>query len=225
MKAYRTLDPALLTEFQHSGKVFSQSLAGQRHSAYVAGSGRGGLTEDGMLLEAFREGSTPVLTLIYTKYAPIIAGFLARGFSFQSKGGTAWFKGFREPYDLENCLQETFARAFAEPARRSYNGVTSYLNYLLAIARNIVIDESRRRDPVLDTRTVELGEPPQPVKKTADFEVGRPPGIPQGTELDFTAVFGFINLLLQPDTGYRWQLEINGDPSGHASFRTRPGQA
>ncbi|MFH1151395.1 MAG: hypothetical protein V1748_13075 [Actinomycetota bacterium] len=74
-----------------------------------------------------------------------------------------------------------------------------------------------------DGNQVELGEPPQPVKKTADFEVGRPPGIPQGTELDFTAVFGFVNLLLQPDTGYRWQLEINGDPSGHASFRTRPG--
>lgn len=68
----------------------------------------------------------------------------------------------------------------------------------------------------------EFGDPPQPVEKTGEFEVGRPPGIPKGTEMDFTAVFGFINLPLQPDTGYRWQLEINGEPAGRASFRTRP---
>jgi len=55
-----------------------------------------------------------------------------------------------------------------------------------------------------------------------EVEVGRPPGIPKGTEMDFTAVFGFINLPLQPDTGYRWQSEINGEPAGRASFRTRP---
>lgn len=67
---------------------------------------------------------------------------------------------------------------------------------------------------------VELGDPPQKVMKTGEFEVGRPPGVPQGTELDFTAVFGFINLPVEPDKGYRWQLEIDGEPSGHASFRT-----
>ncbi len=70
---------------------------------------------------------------------------------------------------------------------------------------------------------VELGEPPQPVEKTGEFEVGRPPGIPQGTEMEFTAVFGFINLPIKPDAGYRWQLEIDGEPAGHASFRTVPG--
>jgi len=69
---------------------------------------------------------------------------------------------------------------------------------------------------------ISLGEPPMPVEKSGEFEVGRPPGIPQGTEMDFTAVLGFINLPLLPDTGYRWQLEISGEPAGHVSFRTLP---
>lgn len=155
MKAYRTLDHTLLTEIHPRTK----SVPGTSRDTRQAGSGHRALTEDPGLLEAFREGSAPALSMIYSQYAPIIAAFLARGFSFQSRGCTAWFKGFKEPYDLENCLQETFVRAFSESARRSYNGVSSYLNYLLAIARNIVIDESRRRDPVLDSRRVELNEP------------------------------------------------------------------
>ncbi len=69
---------------------------------------------------------------------------------------------------------------------------------------------------------VKLGDPPQPVVKTGDFEVGRPAGVPAGTEMEFTAVFGFVSLPVEPDTGYRWQLEIDGKPSGHASFRTTP---
>lgn len=72
-----------------------------------------------------------------------------------------------------------------------------------------------------DGNQVEFGEPAQAVKKTGEFEVGRPPGVPQGTEMDFTAVFGFINLPLEPDKGYRWQLEIGGEPAVYASFRTR----
>ncbi|MBU4194575.1 MAG: hypothetical protein KKE79_03440 [Actinobacteria bacterium] len=70
-------------------------------------------------------------------------------------------------------------------------------------------------------RTIELGDPPKPVMQTGDFELGRPPGVVPGSDLDFTAVFGFIGLPLETDNGYRWQLEINGEDSGHASFRTR----
>lgn len=69
--------------------------------------------------------------------------------------------------------------------------------------------------------TLELGVPPKKVMQEGTFEVGRPPGVPAGSEIDFTVVFGFAGLALEPDRGYRWQLEINGEPSGHASFRTR----
>lgn len=68
--------------------------------------------------------------------------------------------------------------------------------------------------------TVTLGE--QPVRHDGTFEVGRPPGLPPGTELEFTSVMGFVGLPLDPEKGYRWQLEIDGEPSAHASFRTAP---
>jgi len=67
---------------------------------------------------------------------------------------------------------------------------------------------------------VELGDPPVKVRHEGEFEVGRPPGVPAGTELDFTAVTGFMGLPLEPDKSYRWQLEIDGEPAAHASFRT-----
>jgi len=73
--------------------------------------------------------------------------------------------------------------------------------------------------------TVELGDPGRAVRQDGAFEVGRPPGIPAGTEMDFTAVMGFVGLPLAPDTGYRWQLEIDGEPAAHASFRTSREQA
>jgi hypothetical protein len=69
--------------------------------------------------------------------------------------------------------------------------------------------------------TVQLGDPPREVKQEGDFEVGRPPGVPVGTEMDFSVVLGFVGLPLEPEKGYRWQLEIKGEPAGHASFRTR----
>ena len=69
--------------------------------------------------------------------------------------------------------------------------------------------------------TLELGDPPKKVMQEGSFEVGRPPGVPAGSEIDFTVVFGFLGLPLEPAKSYRWQLEINGEPAGHASFRTR----
>lgn len=75
-----------------------------------------------------------------------------------------------------------------------------------------------------DGKTIELGDPPKPVMQAGEFEVGRPPGAVPGSDLDFTAVFGFIGLPLDPEKGYRWQLEIDGEDSGHASFRTRTAQ-
>ena len=69
-------------------------------------------------------------------------------------------------------------------------------------------------------RTIELGEPPRPVKQEGEFEVGRPPGVLPGTELDFSIAFGFAALPLEPKKGYRWQLELDGEPVAHASFRT-----
>lgn len=67
---------------------------------------------------------------------------------------------------------------------------------------------------------IELGDPPQKVLHEGSFEVGRPPGVPAGTELDFTAVMGFLGLPLESGKKYRWQLEIDDEPTAYVSFRT-----
>jgi hypothetical protein len=47
--------------------------------------------------------------------------------------------------------------------------------------------------------------------------------MPEGTELDVTLVFTFNGLILEPDKGYRWQLEIDDEPTQRVSFRTLSG--
>ncbi len=72
-----------------------------------------------------------------------------------------------------------------------------------------------------DGHPIELGDPPKPVRRDGDFEVGRPPGIKPGSDLDFIMAINFFGLPLKPETGYTWQLEIDGEPAARASFRTR----
>jgi RNA polymerase sigma-70 factor (ECF subfamily) len=75
-----------------------------------------------------------------------VAAFLRRGFLFQSRGRCLQFRGYDQPFDLDSCLHETFVRAFATRARTAYDGVNPYRRYLLTIARNLVLDEHRRRE-------------------------------------------------------------------------------
>jgi RNA polymerase sigma factor (sigma-70 family) len=103
-------------------------------------------------LSEFRLGNRRVLEDVYREHAQGVAEFLRRGFSFNSRGRTLQFEGYRHPFDLDNALQETFLRAFQESARHAYDGVRSYRNYLLAIARNLVMDRFRR-DPEPTTQS------------------------------------------------------------------------
>lgn len=104
------------------------------------------LSSDRQLLERFRQGDRQALAEVYKAYAPAIAAFLSRGFSFSSKGRTLRFNGFHQPFDLDNALQETFLRAFSDRARLAYDGLTPYQSYLTAIARNFVLSDFRRRE-------------------------------------------------------------------------------
>ncbi len=116
------------------------------------------LSSDRALLEQFRAGQVQALSRVYEEYAPMIAAFLARGFTFSSKGRSLQFRGYQKPYDLENALQETFLRAFSDSARASYDGLTPYRSYLSAIARNLVISEHRRREVAMSALCRELPE-------------------------------------------------------------------
>jgi hypothetical protein len=54
-----------------------------------------------------------------------------------------------------------------------------------------------------------------------DLEVGRPPGLAQGTSLDSVFAVAFNGLPLPAD-GYVWELEIGGEVHGRIPFRVGP---
>lgn len=69
---------------------------------------------------------------------------LLKGFPVESRGERFVFRGYKEPWILENAVQEIFARAFTDAARNSYDGIRPYKNYLMTIARNYVVDSFRK---------------------------------------------------------------------------------
>src|SRR3990170_7467386 len=101
------------------------------------------LIEDRDLLARFRAGESAALDRVYRHYVSGVAAFLRSGFSYSSGGAPASFPGVASPYDLENLAQEVFTRAFAEPARMSYDGLRPYQGFLHGIARNLVLDDLR----------------------------------------------------------------------------------
>ncbi len=104
------------------------------------------LIERRELLERFKKGERRALEEVYRFYVEDVANFLSRGFTFNSRERALRFTGYSQPFDLDNAIQETFTRAFKETARVGYDGLHSYKNYLLAIARNLVLDEFRNRE-------------------------------------------------------------------------------
>lgn len=65
---------------------------------------------------------------------------------------------------------------------------------------------------------------PQPVEVEfgGDLEVGRPPGLPPGTEIDAAMAISLLPVPLLPGRGYVWRMEIGGE-SRQIAFRTRSG--
>jgi RNA polymerase sigma factor (sigma-70 family) len=98
------------------------------------------------LLGAFRRGDKAALEVVYRHYVKGLTHFVQKGFTFRSAEKFFYFKGFRNVFDLHNAVQEVFRRAFEEKARLSYNGVSSYSNWILAIARNMIINQFRNRE-------------------------------------------------------------------------------
>jgi RNA polymerase sigma factor (sigma-70 family) len=131
------------------------------------------LMERRELLDRFKRGERRALEEVYRHYVPEVAAFLQRGFSFNSAGRMMRFAGFSQPFDLDNALQETFARAFRESARLGYDGLRSYKNYLLAIARNFVLDELRTREVAMSP-FIERIDASAPIDVAGDGEEAAP---------------------------------------------------
>jgi RNA polymerase sigma factor (sigma-70 family) len=121
------------------------------------------LIERRELLERFKQGERKALEEVYRFYVKDVANFLSRGFMFNSRERALRFTGYVQPFDLDNSIQETFTRAFKETARVGYDGLHSYKNYLLAIARNLVLDEFRNREvamsPFIEAQANPRGAP------------------------------------------------------------------
>lgn len=141
------------------------------------------LEDDRELLDGYRRGDRAALERIYRAYAPEVAKVLRHGFTFQSGGRACRFNGIRSEFDLEDRLQEVFARAFGERARLGYDGLTPFSAYVRTIAKNLVIDDFRRKERVLVEYTVEVPERPDdtPAVGTQDPLLGQvePTGRPE----------------------------------------------
>jgi hypothetical protein len=65
---------------------------------------------------------------------------------------------------------------------------------------------------------------PQAVEVRGDFQVGAPPGLPEGSPIEVSLAVNMGPLPLQPGRRYTWRLAIDGqeDPRWMRSFSTRP---
>lgn len=97
------------------------------------------------LLTAFREGNRDALALVFRTYAPVLARRLRAGVVVKVDGAPTRLAAYLPHADLEAVLQEVFLRAFQDDARRGFDGQRPYLPYLTAIARNLLIDDVRKK--------------------------------------------------------------------------------
>jgi len=64
----------------------------------------------------------------------------------------------------------------------------------------------------------------RPVELSAEFEVGRPPGLKPGTSLDLPVALNIAPLPLLPDSRYVWRCSIDdkSEEDWQVTFTTRP---
>ena len=116
------------------------------------------LVNDRSLLDGFRAGTRQALMIVYRHYQPRVAGYLRSGFSFHSGERVLRFRGYSQPWELETATHETLARAFVPAARMGYDGLRPFGDYVLAIARNYVLNELRKNDALISAGSAEEAE-------------------------------------------------------------------
>lgn len=103
------------------------------------------LKESPELVERFRDGDRGVLDALYRAHVDAVARMLRDGFTFSSDGRTVRFRGFTQPFRLQEAVQDGFIHAFRAQARQAYDGTRAYGPYLRTIVRNRLIDRFRRQ--------------------------------------------------------------------------------
>jgi len=136
------------------------------------------LVEHREILDGYRAGQREAWVAIVEHYHGDLHRFARRGFTFTSQGRGFRFGGFSNPLDVDDVVQEVFLRAFSPEARLGYDGLHSFGNYLLGIARNVVLRDLRRSLRLVpldeeDPLTTEVALPqPDAERMLADRELG-----------------------------------------------------
>ncbi len=104
------------------------------------------LHQDAELLQAYRAGHTWALEKLYRAWSPAVERFLHGGFTFVSRGRTCRYRGSNAGVDVDAIVQETFTRAFSASTRAHYDGERPFKNYVLSIAKNLVLRELARHE-------------------------------------------------------------------------------
>lgn len=93
------------------------------------------------LLQRFRAGDPEALAEVFRQHSEILVKRL-RAAAWRGKG----FDRLRSDVELENVVLEVFARAFEPRARQVYDGLRPFEHFLMGIARNFLLEESRNRE-------------------------------------------------------------------------------
>jgi len=96
---------------------------------------------DARTLQRFRDGDPQTMARVYQAHAEMLARML-RSMAWRGRG----FGQMRGALELENTVLETFARAFEPRTRAAYDGVRPYGYFLVGIARNVLLEQSRERE-------------------------------------------------------------------------------
>lgn len=118
---------------------------------------RRGMEWDARTLQRFRDGEPETLGRVYRAHAEPLARML-RAMAWRGRG----FGQMKGALDLENTVLETFARAFEPRTRAAYDGVRPYGHFLVGIARNVLLEQTRQREVAVGLAPFEeSGEVPE----------------------------------------------------------------
>jgi hypothetical protein len=108
----------------------------------------------------------------------------------------------------------------------SFVSAETPFNMALAILIAVPWDQANRRIEVTAKLMDDDGDPvqvnDQDILAVGQLEVGRPPGVKPGSDLNAPLALTFNGMAL-PAGGYRWELWIDQDLAATAPFRAIPG--
>lgn len=111
--------------------------------------------------ERFRDGERAALERVYREHVALVRSSVRAGL---------YRTGRLSSSNLADIVQETFVKAFSRTGRQGYDGTRAYAPYILAIARNCLIDWLRRARREVPTHRTRAVCSPTPKGRVADRE-------------------------------------------------------